>query len=298
MGDTSHISIIVSDQETHRSLPRMLQSVGRQSTGLGAVEIIVIGNGSHAPDDPAAWAAIADTRAIRLMEVAPGTPPGEALNRAVEDASGTLLLFMRPDYRLDPKYLTTALSVFSEFPETDVMYADYIRMAQDKSQGLRSGLVQLPDFDDSLLQTVNFLGPAVMLRRRAWERVQGFRDNTVYRFWDLWVQAASAGCAFYHVDYPLASCELIKTPFRERAEDGRRKAMLVINNQGYFHIHTVRWALAYLRGDGWAQAYSFMTIPDSIEVTRMMHDHTMRSMGTEVLVREAIRQFDRSTRQA
>jgi len=298
MGAQTHISIIVSDQESHPSLPRMLQSVGRQSTGLGAVEILVIGTGSHAPTALEAWTAIAGTKAIRLMTTAPDTPKGEALNHAVEDSSGRLLLFMRPDYRLDAKFLTTALSVLSEFPDAEVMYADYIRMARDKGQGMGSGLVRLPDFDDRLLQTVNFLGPAVLLRRRAWERIHGFRDNTTYRFWDLWVQAASAGCSFFHVNYPLASCETAKIPFRERAEDGRRKAMLVINNQAYFHMHTVRWALAYLRGDGWAQAFSFMTIPDSIEVTRMMHEHTMRSMGTDTLVRKAIRQFDMATRQA
>ncbi|MUM77018.1 glycosyltransferase family 2 protein [Pseudodesulfovibrio sp. F-1] len=298
MGVRTHISIIVSDQEAHTSLPRMLQSVARQSTGLDAVEILVIGTGSHASDAPQAWAAIADTGAVRLVESLPDTPAGEALNRAVECSSGRLLLFMRPDYRMDAKFLTTALSVFSEFPKADVMYADYIRIARDKGQGMRSGLVQLPDFDDTLLQTTNFLGPAVMLRRRTWERIHGFRDNTTYRFWDLWVQAATAGCSFFHVNYPLASCEVSNIPFRERAEDGRRKAMLVINNQAYFHMHTLRWAIAYLRGDAWAQAFGFMTIPDSIEVTRMMHEHVMRSMGTDTLLRKAIRQFDRATRQA
>jgi hypothetical protein len=298
MGASSHVSIIVSDMETHRSLPRMLQSVARQSTGLDAVEVLVTGNGSHVDSSVTDWAAITGMDAIRLVEVDPDTPPGEALNLAVARAHGDMLILMRPDHRLDPKYLVTARSVFSDCAEADVMYADYIRIAPEKDQGLRSGLVQLPDFDNALLQTVNCLGPAVMMRRRAWDRVQGFRDNTTYRYWDLWVQAASAGCAFYHVNYPLASCEHVKTPFRERAEDGRRKSMLVINNQSYFHMHTVRWALSYLRGDAWAQAFSFMTIPDSIEVTRMMHEHTMRSMGTDVLVREAIRQFDRTTHQA
>lgn len=298
MGAASHVSIIVSDLENHRSLPRMLQSVSRQSTGLDRVEILVTGNGSHTPFDLSAWSAIAGTDAIRLVEAAPDVAPGETLNSTVAGSQGDLLLFMRPDYRLDPKYLTTALSVFTDCPEAEIMYPDYIRLAPEKNSGVTSGLVQLPDFDDSLLQTMNFLGPAVMMRRRVWERIHGFRDNTTYRYWDLWVQAAVMGTTFFHVNYPLASCEHAKTPFRERAEDGRRKAMLVVNTQSYFHMHTVRWALAYLRGDPWAQAFNFMTIPDSIEVTRMMHEFNMKSMGTDVLVREAIRQFDRSSRRA
>lgn len=298
MGVASHVSIIVSDLENHHSLPRMLQSIARQSTGLDGVEILVTGNGSHAPADLSAWSAIAGTDAIRIVEAAPDGAPGETLNAAVAKSVGDLILFMRPDYRLDPKYLTTALSVFTDCPDAEIMYPDYIRLAPDRNAGVKSGLVQLPDFDDSLLQTMNFLGPAVMMRRRVWERIHGFRDNTTYRYWDLWVQAAAMGSGFFHVNYPLASCEHARIPFRERAEDGRRKAMIVVNTQSYFHMHTVRWALSYLRGDPWAQAFNFMTIPDSIEVTRMMHEFNMKSMGTDVLVREAIRQFDRSSRRA
>jgi hypothetical protein len=133
-----------------------------------------------------------------------------------------------------------------------------------------------------------------MIRRELFQRTDGFRDNTFYRDWDLWVQAAYAGGIFHHVAYPLSSCEHHKVSFKERAEDGRCKAIIVINNQGFFHEHTVRWALSYLRGDGWAEAYGFMTIPGPMDVTRMLHDHAMRVMGTDALAEEAIRQFDRA----
>jgi cellulose synthase/poly-beta-1,6-N-acetylglucosamine synthase-like glycosyltransferase len=298
MGTNCHVSIIVSNLENHPSLPRMLQSVARQSTGLAGVELLIAGNGSHAPSSHASWSAIADTESITFVATEADASASQAINAAAQRSTGELLLFMRPDYRLDPKYLTTAHTVFDDIPEADVMYADYIRLAPEKNPNVKPDLIQLPDFEDSLLQTMNFLGPAVMMRRNVWERLDGFRDNTTYRYWDLWVQAANAGSRFYHVNYPLASCAHVKVPFRERAEDGRRKAIIVINNQAYFHMHTVRWALAYLRGDSWAQSFAFMTIPDPIEVTRMMHEHNMKSMGTDVLVQEAIRQFDKTSFQA
>jgi hypothetical protein len=292
MGNRHNVSILVSDLENHPSLPRMLQSIARQSTGLDSVEILVGGNGAHPLPSRSAWSAITNIDAVTIVPVEPECSVSDALNATAAQARGNLLLFMRPDYRLDPKYLTTAFSVFTDCPEAEIMYADYIRLAPERNSSTRPGLVQLPDFDDALLQSVNFLGPAVMIRREVWDRVDGFRSNTIYRNWDLWVQAAAAGSVFYHVNYPLATCEHARIPFRERAEDGRWKAMIVINNQSYFHMHTVRWALSYLRGDRWAQAFNFMTIPDSIEVTRMMHEFNMKSMGTDVLVQEAIRQFD------
>lgn len=291
MHTSNRISIIVSDLETHQSLPRMLQSVAHQSTGLDRTQIVIAGNGSHPSSALDIWSAITGLTDIHLTTVESNATVGQARNLAVAQSNGDLLLFLRPDYRLDPKYLTTALTVFEENPEADVLYTDYIRMAPKKS-GSRPGMVQLPDFDEALLQSRNILGPAIMIRREAFDRTGGFKDNTFYRDWDMWVQIALTGSAFYHVDYPLASCEHQKISFRERAEDGRCKAMIVINNQPYFHMHTVRWALSYLRGDSWASAFNHMTIPAAMDVTRMMTEYNMKEMGTDVLTQKAIQQFD------
>ena len=291
MRSRNRVSIIVSDLETHPGLPRLLQSISRQSTGLADVEIIVAGNGTHTPSDLTAWRAITNIDAVRLEDCGASATPASARNKGAALASGDLILFLRPDYRLDPKYLTTAMSVFEDHPETGIMYADYMRLAP-KGTGSRPGMVQLPPFRPALLQAHGFLGPGALMTRQTWESTQGFRENTAYRDWDLWVQAALADTSFYHVSYPLASCEHRKVSFRERAEDGRYKAMIVINNQAFFHMHTVRWALSYLRGEKWAEAFGFMTIPGPMDVSRMMHDHAMRTMGTDVLAEEAIRQFE------
>lgn len=291
MQQVRRISIIVSDLETHRSLPRMLQSIARQSEGLDRVQVVVAGSGGHPDSAESLWRAITGIDDIHLLTMDSDASVAQARNRAVEYSDGDFLIFLRPDYRLDPKYLTTALSVFGENPDADVMYADYIRLAPKKS-GDRPGMIQLVDFDETLLQSRNILGPAVMVRREAFDRTEGFRDNTFYRDWDLWVQLSVTDSGFYHVDYPLASCEHQKISFRERAEDGRCKAMIVINNQSYFHVHTIRWALSYLRGDSWAQAFNYMNIPGAMDVTRMMTEYNMKQMGSDILAQKAIHQFD------
>ena len=240
----SFVSIIVSDLETHPSLPRLLQSISRQSTGLDQIEIIIAGNGNHPPSSCSLWTDITDIENIRLENLEESATPATARNAAAAAANGDFLLFLRPDYRLDSKYLTTIFSVLANHPEADIVYTDYIRLAAKKGNTTHPGMVQLPHFNEALLQSRSFLGPAVLLTKNAWESTQGFRDNTIYRDWDLWVQAALAGNEFFHVNYPLASCEHRKITFRERAEDGRCKAMIVINNQAYYHMHTVRWALS------------------------------------------------------
>lgn len=291
MRTNSTVAIIVSDLETHPSLPRMMQSVARQSDGLDRTEIIVAGSGAHPSSSPTMWSAITGIDSIRLINIDNDATPALARNRAIEVSDGELLLFLRPDYRLDPKYLTTAFSVFEESPDVDIMYTDYIRLAP-KKQAVRPGMIQLPNFDELMLMTRNILGPAVMVRREAFKRTQGFRDNTVYRDWDLWIQAAVTGSFFYHVNYPLASCEHDKVSFRERAEDGRNKAMLVVNNPSFFHENVIRWAVSYLRGEAWTSSHGFMTIPGPMDVSRMHHDHVLKQMGADSMTQEAIRQFD------
>ncbi len=296
MSTKSLVSIIISDLENHPSLHRLLQSISRQSTGLDQIEIIIAGAGNHPASSPSLWTAITGIDNIHLENIDNSATPAIARNTAANTANGELFLFLRPDYRLDSKYMTTAFSVFSDHPDTDIMYTDYIRLGPKGNGSTQTGMVQLPHFNHESLQARNILGPAVLLTRKAWESTHGFRSNTIYRDWDLWIQAVLAEKQFYHVNYPLASCEHRRITFRERAEDGRCKAMVVINNQAYFHMHTVRWALSYLRGDSWAEAYKFMTIPDSMAVSKMMHDFTMKQMGTNILAEEAIRQFDQAAR--
>jgi hypothetical protein len=291
----SFVSIIVSDLETHPSLPRLLHSISHQSTGLDQIEIIIAGNGSHPSSAPSLWRDITSIENIHLENIGESATPSMARNHAAAIAKGDFFLFLRPDYRLDSKYLTTIFSVLTDHPEADIVYTDYIRLASKKDSTTHPGMVQLPRFSEKFLQSRNFLGPAVLLTRNAWKSTQGFKENTIYRDWDLWVQAALAGNYFFHVNYPLASCEHHKISFRERAEDGRCKAMIVINNQAYYHMHTVKWALSYLRGDAWAEAYGFMTIPGPMDVTKMMHDFNMRQMGTDIMAEEAIRQFDQTS---
>ena len=292
MQSSIHVSIIISDLEAHDSLTRLLLSLSHQSTWRDSMEIIVTGNGNHSPSDVSLWRSITDINDIYLDESPSSASTSTVRNAAAAKAKGAKLLFLRPEFRLDPKFMTTARSVFEEHPETGVMYSDYISLAPPKDKGTPPGLVQLPDFREELLQTNGFLGPGVIFTREAWESTQGFREHTLYRDWDLWIQAAMAGNVFHHVNYPLASCEHRKVSFRERAEDGRGKSMLVINNQGFFPAHTVRWALSYLRGNEWAEQYNFMTIPGPLDVSRMMHDHATKSMGVDAMTQKAIRQFD------
>lgn len=295
----TRVSIIINLTERDARLPRLLQSILRQEEQVGHVEILIAAPESLPVNDLTVWDTILEHGSVRIAPLPSDMTAGEAKNRTISLATGSHILCLRPDYRLDPQYFSTILPRLEASPEISIVYADYIRLPQKYSQNtVKSGYVPLPDFSHELLRTGNILGPAVLFKNEVWQESEGFRDNTVYSEWDFWIQAALRGYEFSHVSYPLSSCEHRATSFRERAEDAGGKALVVINNQGYFHMHTVRWALAFLRGDAWASSWAFMRLPGPMDVTKMMFEHNIQRMGGTRLTNRALGKLSSDHRSA
>ena len=288
MQSTYDISLIVSHEDFGADITGLLRSIARQTEGIDSLEVVVVGVTPTHELESSVWTDMAG--GVRVLPI-PLDEPSDipaALNQGVEHATGDILVFPQATTRLDPHFLRTLHDVFSE--NTDVCYTDFIRISENVEA---AGVVRLPLFDDRLLQVADFLGPCLALRRAAWERQPGFKGNTLYHHWDLRVRLAAARNIFRRVDFPLVTVDHHRTSFRERAEDGRAKAMVVINNQGYFHQHTVRWALSYLRGESWAEAGPIGVIASPMDVIRLTHDDATRRMGATALAEQAVRQFER-----
>lgn len=294
----NHVSIIIQLTEHDARLPRLLHSLAQQKKQVDRAEILIAAPEDLPVRDIVLWNDILHDGSIRITPLPPGTAPGESANKTIRSSTGSYLLCLRPDYRVDPNFFSTVLQTMADNPDIDVAYPDYIRLPYKGNRSVKNGYTPLPDFSHDLLRTGNFLGPAVMFRREVWDASDGFRDNTTYSQWDFWVQAALRGFGFEHIPYPLASCDHRPVTFRERAEDARNKAMIVVNNQAYFHLHTVRWALAHLRGDAWAASWDFMHLPGPVDVSKMMFEHNVRRMRGGAMTQKAVKTFpgDRNAR--
>jgi glycosyltransferase involved in cell wall biosynthesis len=98
------VSIIIPHLNQHEALMRCLGAL----RGQGAIEIIVVDNGSRVPLD-SVKAAFGDVRFLR--EPTPG--PGPARNLGVAHAGGDVLAFIDADCRADPHWVAAGLTALA-----------------------------------------------------------------------------------------------------------------------------------------------------------------------------------------
>ncbi|WP_156816783.1 hypothetical protein [Desulfovibrio oxyclinae] len=281
-------SLIITLAEEHPSLPRAFQTAAMQNGDPDRAELIVAAP-ERLLEDVKIWETALDMPITAVPTADEATVPAMR-NAAAKHAQSPLLSFLHASHRLDRHYLDELLDAHDDVPEADFIYTDYVRMSQNDNRGA-SGLMRLAPFDEDAIRRTDILGPSVTVLKETFERLEMFREDFIYSEWDLHVRAAQSGCAFLHIAYPLLSAVQRKVGFRERALDGRGKALVVIANPGYFHGHTLRWALSYLRGESWAEAWTFRTIPTAVEVSHMLNAHTINKVKRTDAAEEAVRAF-------
>jgi hypothetical protein len=88
------------------------------------------------------------------------------------------------------------MRALDEDPCVGVVYCDRLEL------GLRSGAVQVPEFDLDTLLMGNFIDACAVIRKRVWRECGGFDSAMPYQCWedwDFWISAAERGWHFHHL---------------------------------------------------------------------------------------------------
>jgi len=270
------ISIIIQVDKQLSTLPRLLQTIWNQQPHNLEHEVIIASALPSSLSEIERLNEIHDGNPILTHQLVKNAYGAEAHNECLALTKGSRFICLKEDNRLAPDFLRTIERHLLQNEHADIIYSDHLNMTLPNAR-CKAGYKSLADFSPELLRTTNTLGPSTLVRKEVWDTA-AFRKNAIYEKWDFWIQATLHDFHFQHVPACLVSQEKSPPSFRERAEDGRGKAMLVINNHSFFHMHTLRWAMAHLRGDGWAGPWAFERIPNALEVTQMMHDHTRQRL--------------------
>ncbi|HWM90329.1 MAG TPA: glycosyltransferase [Thermoanaerobaculia bacterium] len=157
-------------------------------------ELIVIDDGSRQPRTLEVLAALEAAGYFVVHQENRGL--SAARNRGIELATGSYILPLDSDNRLLPGFPETAMRVLDQDPRVGVVYGDRFEL------GLRSGLVQVPEFDIDLLLTGNFIDACTVIRKSAWSECGGFDCAMPFQCWEdweLWISAAERGWRFHHL---------------------------------------------------------------------------------------------------
>jgi GT2 family glycosyltransferase len=157
-------------------------------------ELIVIDDGSRQPRTLEVLAALSAAGYFVVHQENRGL--SAARNRGIELATGRYVLPLDSDNRLLPGFPVAAARVLDDDPRAGVVYGDRSEL------GLRSGVVQVPEFDLDLLLTGNFIDACTLIRKSVWSECGGFDCAMPYQCWedwDFWISAAERGWRFRHL---------------------------------------------------------------------------------------------------
>lgn len=160
-------------------------------------ELIVVNDGSRQARTLEVLAALEADGWLVLHQENRGL--AAARNRGIELATGRYVVPLDADNRLLPGFPAAAARVLDEDPGVGVVYGDLCEL------GLRSGTVQVPEFDLDRLLTGNFIDACAVIRKPAWSQCGGFdgaMPHQGWEDWELWISVAERGWRFHHLPGP------------------------------------------------------------------------------------------------
>ncbi|MEA2560801.1 MAG: hypothetical protein QOH06_2305 [Acidobacteriota bacterium] len=189
------LSVVIPCYDHGELLIEAVASAERSMAGMAEpYELIVVDDGSRQPRTLEVFAALEAAGYFVVHQENQGL--AAARNRGIELATGRYVLPLDADNRLLPGFPEAAAGVLDEDPRVGVVYGDR------REIGLRSGLVQVPEFDLDMLLTGNFIDACTVIRKSAWSECGGFDRNMPHQGWedwDFWISAAERGWQFHHL---------------------------------------------------------------------------------------------------
>ncbi len=123
-----------------------------------------------------------------------------ARNVAVAHARGEYILPVDSDNRIKPEYIDEALAILDNNKDVDIVYCDYDLF------GAETGVRKSGEYNFQRLLLDNFIENCSMVRKEVFNNVGGydpFFRKIGIEDWDLWLNAAFAGCKFHYIQKPL-----------------------------------------------------------------------------------------------
>lgn len=263
MDTANRIRVLVRSCGTGADIFRTLLSLSCQDIGPRRLEIALATTEPDLHTGPEAGLlhSALGFHQVQVLD-ARGLSPAQALNLAAADGEAGHLALVPEGARLHPQFLSRCLAALKGPAQAQAAFCGHTAGGADLLSQFRR-----PAFRPEQLVRLKAVGPAALIQRTAWDILCGLRSTLDYALWDFWLRLALAGGRIRQVSELLASCP----PQRSLppALDGRAKALLVVHTPGAFEPDVCRWALALLRGEGWAKPFAPGIIPAPRDVAAL-----------------------------
>jgi glycosyltransferase involved in cell wall biosynthesis len=190
------ISVIVPCYNYGHFLAETLQSVAAQNTSDW--ECIIVDNGSTDNTKEVAAGFVNSDKRFRYFYMAQ-SGVSAARNFGIRNASGSFILPLDADDKIEPSYLGLAAPVLARNAEIKVVYCDASLF------GASSGKWVLPSFSFRELLIENLIFCSALFRKKDFEECGGYNEQMREGFedWDFWISMLSRGGEVYKIPHAL-----------------------------------------------------------------------------------------------
>lgn len=144
---------------------------------------------------------------------------GAARNNGIKVAQAPYIISLDADNKLRHGYITKGISILDKHPEIGVVYSD------NKQFGLHDQKVIVGDFDAAKLLNKNYIDACLVLRKSAWQSVNGYDQKMPvmgYEDWDLNMRLFFKGWQFKYInevlyDYRVRENSMLVTSNKNKA---------------------------------------------------------------------------------
>ena len=125
--------------------------------------------------------------------------PSAARRFGVEQARGRYVLPLDADDKIAPAFLEKTVPILEANPALGFVYTDTVYFGDSTQRQSQ------PDYDFNRLCVGNFIAYCSLIRRSAFEAVDGYDRNNwgYFEDWDFWIRLGEAGWYGYHLAEPL-----------------------------------------------------------------------------------------------
>ncbi|MHA7985492.1 glycosyltransferase family 2 protein [Rathayibacter sp. CAU 1779] len=196
------VSVVIPAFQGAPWIHSALASVADQKINAGAIEVVIVDDGSTDDTWVAAEQGLIDFQLAGIVIRQPNRGVSSARNTGWNAARGRWIQFLDVDDELAKDKLATQLAVIEAADSRcAVVYSAWQRMVLDGTSWLPSGPVEDPLFDEPVQGIVEdmwfgYLGPC-LIRREALESVDGLDETkSLGEDLDLMLRLAEAGWGF------------------------------------------------------------------------------------------------------
>jgi glycosyltransferase involved in cell wall biosynthesis len=180
------ISVIVPCYNHAHYLQDALDSVLAQN--YRNWECVIVNDGS--PDNTGEVAAkytAADPRFIYISQTNAGL--ASARNAGIKASHGEFIFPLDSDDKIHPGYFRVAMDIFSNEPDTGIIYCDAELFGEKK------GKWNIPDYSYQNILMQSVIYPGGFFRRSDFDRTRGYDPGMVYGWedWDFWLSMVELG---------------------------------------------------------------------------------------------------------